>query len=471
MPSIALPVSLRGQLLSGSRFSPLSLFATSEPGVWYDPSDLTTMFQDTAGTTPVTTPGQTVARINDKSGRGNNATQATAASRPTYGIVPLSGRRNLLTFTEQLDDAAWVKTNATVTANTTTAPNGTTTADSVLDTAVSNIHYIAQDITSLAPSGKTFTVSAYAKANTLNFITLGLSDVSSGTLYAVAVFNLSTGAVSASGAVGIGYSVVSSSISAVGDGWYRCVVTVVVGTVATFLRSVLAPNKTGVITAAAGGFESYLGNGSGIYAWGAQLELGSTATEYQRVGTAFDVTEAGVQSLSYLSFDGVDDSLVTPSITPGVDKLQVFAGLRKLSDAVGYGILAETGGGSGTFTIHVPYDQNTGSLDFTSRGTSGASATVTTGYAAPLTTVMSGLGDISGDRATLRLNGTQVAQNTGDQGTGNYLANAVFIGRRAGTSLPFNGNIYQLIIRFGANLDAGTISSAETFINGKTGAY
>jgi len=67
MPSIALPVSLRGQLLSGSRFSPLSLFAASEPGAWYDPSDLTTMFTDAAGSTPVTTPGQTVALLLDKS--------------------------------------------------------------------------------------------------------------------------------------------------------------------------------------------------------------------------------------------------------------------------------------------------------------------------------------------------------------------------------------------------------------------
>jgi hypothetical protein len=98
MPLVLLNRRRRGSVA----FSPVSLFAASEPGVWYDPSDLTTMFQDTAGTTPVTTPGQTVARINDKSGRGNNATQATTASRPTYGIVPLGGRRNLLLNTDTL---------------------------------------------------------------------------------------------------------------------------------------------------------------------------------------------------------------------------------------------------------------------------------------------------------------------------------------------------------------------------------
>ena len=68
------------------RFSPLSLFAASEPGFWFDPSDISTLFQDAAGTTPVTAAGQSVARINDKSGRGNHATQATAAQRPQYQV-------------------------------------------------------------------------------------------------------------------------------------------------------------------------------------------------------------------------------------------------------------------------------------------------------------------------------------------------------------------------------------------------
>ncbi len=63
-------------------FSPANLFASGEQGAWYDPSDLSTMFQDSAGTTPVTAVGQPVGKILDKSGRGNNATQATAAARP-----------------------------------------------------------------------------------------------------------------------------------------------------------------------------------------------------------------------------------------------------------------------------------------------------------------------------------------------------------------------------------------------------
>lgn len=44
-----------------------ALFANSEVGAWYDPSDLSTMFQDREGTTPVTADGQPVGLILDKS--------------------------------------------------------------------------------------------------------------------------------------------------------------------------------------------------------------------------------------------------------------------------------------------------------------------------------------------------------------------------------------------------------------------
>ena len=48
-------------------FTPASLFAAGEQGAWYDPSDFSTMFQGSAGTTPVTAVGQSVGLILDKS--------------------------------------------------------------------------------------------------------------------------------------------------------------------------------------------------------------------------------------------------------------------------------------------------------------------------------------------------------------------------------------------------------------------
>ncbi|HBM28028.1 MAG TPA: hypothetical protein DDZ92_03900 [Halomonas sp.] len=68
------------------RFDPLTLFANGEQGAWHDPSDLSTLFQDSAGSTPVTAAGQPVGLMLDKSGRNNHARQTTAAARPLYQI-------------------------------------------------------------------------------------------------------------------------------------------------------------------------------------------------------------------------------------------------------------------------------------------------------------------------------------------------------------------------------------------------
>ena len=48
-------------------FDPIALFGSGEEGAWYDPSDLSTLYQDAAGTTPVTAAGQPVGLMLDKS--------------------------------------------------------------------------------------------------------------------------------------------------------------------------------------------------------------------------------------------------------------------------------------------------------------------------------------------------------------------------------------------------------------------
>lgn len=65
-------------------WSPIEMFSGGVPGAWYDPSDLSTLFQDTGGTTPVTATGQPVGLMLDKSGNGNHIAQAASVSRPTY---------------------------------------------------------------------------------------------------------------------------------------------------------------------------------------------------------------------------------------------------------------------------------------------------------------------------------------------------------------------------------------------------
>jgi hypothetical protein len=64
-------------------WTPSVLFASGQQGAWYDPSDFSTLFQDDAGTMPVTAVGQAVGRILDKSGRGHHAAQSNASFKPT----------------------------------------------------------------------------------------------------------------------------------------------------------------------------------------------------------------------------------------------------------------------------------------------------------------------------------------------------------------------------------------------------
>lgn len=73
----AIDVTLRGR----SGLDPASLFVGGTAGLWIDPSDLATMFQDAGGTVPAAI-NAPVGRVLDKSGRGNHATQGVAAARP-----------------------------------------------------------------------------------------------------------------------------------------------------------------------------------------------------------------------------------------------------------------------------------------------------------------------------------------------------------------------------------------------------
>ena len=93
--------------VAASIFSPAALFAEGEQGVWYDPSDMSTLYQDSAGTTPVTAVGQPVGKMLDKSGRGNHMTQPTSTSRPIYQID--ANGRPYLSF-DGVDDGMYTAT-------------------------------------------------------------------------------------------------------------------------------------------------------------------------------------------------------------------------------------------------------------------------------------------------------------------------------------------------------------------------
>lgn len=96
-------------------FTPASLFAASEKGYWLDPNDFTTMFQDAAGTIPVTAAGQPVGRWVDKSGNGNVFSIGTAAFRPVLTLDGTTGHHYLLFdgSNDRLDSASTINLTAT----------------------------------------------------------------------------------------------------------------------------------------------------------------------------------------------------------------------------------------------------------------------------------------------------------------------------------------------------------------------
>ena len=73
-----------------------SIFTTGEQGFAYDPNDLSTLYQDAAGTTPVTAAGQPVGLMKDKSGRNNHAFQNDSGKRPLLQKDSITGYYYLL---------------------------------------------------------------------------------------------------------------------------------------------------------------------------------------------------------------------------------------------------------------------------------------------------------------------------------------------------------------------------------------
>ena len=430
------------------------LFAASEQGVWYDPSDMSTMYQDSAGTVPVTAVEQPVGRILDKSGRGNHATQATTTCRPT-----LSARYNLLTDTEAF--AAWSTLLSSTTSNTTatTDPLGGNSADILVASASSGEHYVHQSANGVV--GITYTLSVYAKAREYTVLRLG-----SGLISASAYFNLAAGTV-------ISPSDGSASIKSIGDGWYQCYLTKPAVTSSTLWGSVIGPAVTNNA--------HYTGDGvSGIYLWGADLRPANDGVglpPYQRVVDANTYDTAGFPL--YLKFDGVDDSLQTASVDfSGTDKALVATAARKLSDAA-IGCLVELsswGGVSGALSIHAPRSASN-NLSADLRDATSVAQYSIDGVASPSSFVLRAMFDISATGITNQIgvtaNGATPSLSVSSAGpvVASALANApIYIGRRAGTSLPFNGRLYSLLIRGAATPDA-TIATVERYLNSKARIY
>ena len=161
----------------------------------------------------------------------------------------------------------------TVAANAGVSPDGLNNAISVIPTTDNNVHYCNGSSSLSAPfaTNTVITMSLFIKANGYNYATVGGYFGSGPTLSESSVFNLQTGTV-----VSNGVNVISSSITPVSNGWYRCVTTY---TFKNTITNGFLYGGTSVFNSPTG--QTFAGNGtSGILIYGMQIEAATYATSY-----------------------------------------------------------------------------------------------------------------------------------------------------------------------------------------------
>ena len=165
--------------------------------------------------------------------------------------------RNLLSYPEDL--SSWSLSRGIVITNTTTAPDGTLTADKFADTLI-GASYIYQGVTLTV--GRRYVFSAYAKpAGYTSFYFRDFTDAATSKQ-----IDVSTGIIS--GVDGPGFT--NTTATSVGSGWYRCSTTYVPPTT----------NGSHNMSIDIGTTDTSSDGTQGLYIWGIQLEVGSALTDY-----------------------------------------------------------------------------------------------------------------------------------------------------------------------------------------------
>lgn len=193
--------------------------------------------------------------------------------RTDKGVLIEPSSTNLV-LQSQTFGTTWGTSNGSVSSDVTTAPDGTTTADAFIENSTAATPKgVNQNVT--AASNVNYTLSCYVKLRdaTRPIIRLFFDD-NGGANLCSAYFNISNGTVGtvSNGGTGTG---ATGRITALANGWYRCVLAGKCSTVNTsVLRVILRSCATDNTPATTGD------GVSGVYLWGAQLEADIVSSSY-----------------------------------------------------------------------------------------------------------------------------------------------------------------------------------------------
>jgi hypothetical protein len=458
----------------GKPFSVLDLFKNSEQGYWYDSSDLSSMYQDDKGVTPATAPGQGLAdcsvgmRLDKRLGLTPGSNLATTLnSAPgswTYnaGVVTASGTAGASDFVEiNLSQTIAVGESCIVTVPNTMPTSGfyvnlLSAADTTSSNQAGNLSASATQVIVTATAASTqLRVGRWAgsPSGTMGPFTVRklpgnhATQPTAGsrpTLSARYNLLLATAALSTQSVTVLAASHV---LSFTGTG----TVTLSGTSTAGPLVGTGANNRVSLTFTPTAGSLTLTVTGSVTLA---DLRLADDTAKaipaYQAVTSATTYDTAGFPW--YLRYDGLDDGFATASVDfTWFDKIAVLAGVQKASDAASGALVelsATSSSNAGTFALLAPSSPTTDRLMWRSKGAAAADAiTTSASYNAPVSAVLTGIGDISGDVSRLYVNSVLAAETLTDQGAGNLGNYAMYIGRRNNATLPFSGRDYGQIVR------------------------
>ena len=231
------------------------------------------------------------------------------------GLLIEESRTNLVIQSEDFG-TSW-STDAgkvAVSTNVIASPSGVITADKITENSILlERKILIGSVTAVAATVYTF--SCYLKAGERNFAQLAF-----GATFGSQFQNFIIGGVNA-GTLGSGSGVTSPQITALPNGWYRCTATITsAGSGST--QVTIGP----LDSSTASRWAAYMGTvGSGIYAWGAQVEAGLFPTSYIPTTTTSVIRSADVCSITGGNFSGfynpLEGTMVTASSINGLSSI------------------------------------------------------------------------------------------------------------------------------------------------------